>query len=1313
MIFMAKAHFLAPMFGNCELSEFKQKKLMHQMQTCLGRSIKLTLETVYFLQLRAESIISNEDKSKLYDLLNVYERQNTNINHQYIWITPRIGTQSPWSSKTTELLNICGFQSVEKIERGTRYSFDSDVDLTELKNCASILMDPLVDSVFFGSMTPQLWKDELPRALVYIPLLEQGMLALEHANKSLGLALAVDEIIYLYEHYLALNRNPTDVELMMFAQANSEHCRHKTFNADWKIDGIDQSDSLFKMVKRTYEACPDHVLSAYADNAAVIEGYGAQRFFPNPKTKEYNKISEPAHILLKVETHNHPTAIAPYPGAATGSGGEIRDEGATGRGAKPKAGLVGFTVSDLRIPEFIQSWEQGYGKPQRIVSPLTIMLDGPIGAAAFNNEFGRPNLCGYFRTYEYKVNISGSEQVFGYHKPIMLAGGIGNIRPDHVEKKTIPKGAHLIVLGGPALLIGLGGGAASSMASGMSSDALDFASVQRHNPEMERRCQEVIDRCWQLGEHNPILFIHDVGAGGLSNALPELVKDGGSGGQFELRKIFSVEAGLSPLELWCNEAQERYVLAVLEEHLKTFSDLCERERCPFAVVGTAIDEAKILVTDELLGETPIDLPNELLFGKPPKLIKSFVTAEYPKSLFNTESIELNAALDKILRLPAVASKQFLITIGDRTVTGLVHRDQMIGPWQIPVADCAITLNDYVGYSGEVMAMGERTPIAVINPIASGRMAVGEALTNILAGPVTTLSEIKLSANWMVASGQPLQDQALFSTVQAVCTQLCPALSLTIPVGKDSTSMHTQWTEIDEQGMTQHKSVTSPLSLIISAVAAVSDIRGAVTPELQLDVGETCLLLVDLGRGENRLGGSALAQVHQALGETTPDLDSVDDVSNFFHVIQQLKQNKKILAYHDRSDGGCITSLLEMAFASGTGLTIELNTLCKNTAAVIPALFNEELGAILQIKSSDLTEVRSCFAQQQLSDCLFLLGQPTQSSEIIIQYHHQILLQRKRIDLQKMWSETSFRLQSLRDHPDCAQQEFNAISDPNNFGLNVKVMFNPEEDITAPYIQRGIKPKIAILREQGVNGQIEMAAAFDQAGFSCIDVHMSDLLAQRTQLKEFHGLVACGGFSYGDVLGAGQGWAKSILFNTQLNDQFSEFFQRTDTFGLGVCNGCQMMSALKTLIPGAEHWPALMRNQSEQFEARLSLVEIQASPSILLLDMAGCRLPVAVAHGEGRMVFHSPAQLSNTSQQQLISLRYVDSGGKVTENYPENPNGSLQGITGLCNVDGRFTIMMPHPERVFRRVQLSWSPKEWTGEFSPWMRLFRNARRWIN
>ncbi|AFH92505.1 TPA: phosphoribosylformylglycinamidine synthase [Providencia stuartii] len=1287
--------------GSPALSAFRIARLLALFAEKQLPVTDIYAEYMHFAELSAP--LSESEQGKLRSLLkygpSLAEHEPFG---KLILVTPRPGTISPWSSKATDIAHNCGLSQVERIERGIAYYVQADsLSQAQWLDVAALLHDRMMESVF-GSFeqAEALFVHHQPAPMKVIDISRHGRTALEKANVEMGLALADDEIDYLLNAFTELKRNPTDVELYMFAQANSEHCRHKIFNADWIIDGEKQPKSLFKMIKNTFETTPDYVLSAYKDNAAVMEGSSVGRFFPESDSRTYRYHQEDAHILMKVETHNHPTAISPWPGAATGSGGEIRDEGATGRGAKPKAGLVGFSVSNLRIPGFEQPWEEDFGKPERIVTALDIMLEGPLGGAAFNNEFGRPALLGYFRTYEEKVNSHNGEELRGYHKPIMLAGGIGNIRADHVQKGEIPVGAKLIVLGGPSMNIGLGGGAASSMASGQSDADLDFASVQRDNPEMERRCQEVIDNCWQLGENNPILFIHDVGAGGLSNAMPELVSDGGRGGCFELRKILNDEPGMSPLEVWCNESQERYVLAVAPEQMALFTAICERERAPFAVIGEATEQRELVLKDAHFNNQPIDMPLDVLLGKTPKMLRDVNTLKAQPGALDRTSIHLNEAVKRVLHLPAVAEKTFLITIGDRTVTGMVARDQMVGPWQIPVADCAVTTASLDSYYGEAMSIGERTPVALLDFAASARMAVGEALTNIASAYVQDLKRVKLSANWMAAAGHPGEDAGLYEAVKAVGEELCPALGLTIPVGKDSMSMKTRWQDNGEE-----REMTSPLSLIISAFGRVEDVRLTVTPELKTDV-DSALMLIDLGQGHNALGGSALAQVYRQLGNKAPDVRDPKLLSGFFAAIQRLLSEQKLLAYHDRSDGGLFVTLAEMAFAGHCGINVDISEFDED---ILAALFNEELGAVIQIKQQDKQYVENCFAEAGLGECLHYLGTVTQEDALVINSRDTVVYQESRSTLREWWAETTWQMQRLRDNEACADEEHKAKLDSQDPGLNTQLTFDIAEDIAAPYILSGVRPKVAVLREQGVNSHVEMAAAFDRAGFDAVDVHMSDLLAGHLSLAGFQTLVACGGFSYGDVLGAGEGWAKSILFNNQVRDEFAAFFARQDTLSLGVCNGCQMMSNLYELIPGAELWPRFVRNRSERFEARFSLVEVAKSPSLLLQDMVGSRMPIAVSHGEGLVEARNPAHIQQLENHSLVALRFVNNYGQVTEQYPANPNGSVNGITSVTSMDGRATIMMPHPERVFRTVSHSWHPENW-GEDGPWMRIFRNARK---
>ncbi len=1287
--------------GSPALSPFRLNQLSLRFQQAQLPVKSCYAEYVHFAELR-EALNALEEQ----ELTQLLHYGPTLAQHEpkgeCFIVIPRVGTISSWSSKATDIAHNCGLNKVVRLERGLAFYFELERALNEQEQAQLIshIYDRMMETVI---RTPQeaevLFQQQPPKAFTRVDILAGGRSALEQANVELGLALAEDEIDYLVENFTALGRNPTDVELYMFAQANSEHCRHKIFNADWIIDGEKQEKSLFKMIKNTFEKTPDYVLSAYKDNAAVMEGSKVGRFFPD-QDGQYRYHNEDAHILMKVETHNHPTAISPFPGAATGSGGEIRDEGATGRGAKPKAGLVGFSVSNLLIPDFEQPWEAPLSKPNRIASALDIMLEGPLGGAAFNNEFGRPALLGYFRTYEEKVNSFNGEEVRGYHKPIMLAGGIGNIRAEHVQKGEIPVGAKLIVLGGPAMNIGLGGGAASSMASGKSKEDLDFASVQRDNPEMERRCQEVIDRCWQMGEDNPILFIHDVGAGGLSNAMPELVHDGGRGGRFELRDILCDEKGMSPLEIWCNESQERYVLAVAPEKLALFEQLCQRERAPFAVIGEATEQEHLTLHDDHFHNDPIDLPMNVLLGKTPKMTRDVVSKQVHNPPLDQSTIELKEALHRVLRLPVVAEKTFLITIGDRSVTGMVARDQMVGPWQVPVADCAVTTTALDSYHGEAMAMGERAPVALLDFAASARLAVAESLTNIAATDIGDIKRIKLSANWMSAAGHTGEDAGLYEAVKAVGEELCPQLGLTIPVGKDSMSMKTTWQENGEQ-----KSVTAPLSLVISAFARVEDVRKTVTPQLRTDKGSSRLLLIDLGEGKNRLGATALAQVYKQLGDKPADVVNVESLKGFFNAIQQLVNEQKLLAYHDRSDGGLIITLAEMAFAGHCGVSVDISALGDNDLAV---LFNEELGAVIQVKDSDLSTVRQAFEQNGVLHLLKELGTVTTDNQVEITRGTKVLLKETRSELRGIWAELTHKMQALRDNPECADQEFAAKKNPNDKGFSVSLTYDVNEDIAAPYIATGVRPRIAILREQGVNSHYEMAAAFDRAGFDAIDVHMSDLQQQRHHLKDFQALVACGGFSYGDVLGAGGGWAKFILFNTALREQFATFFERENTLALGVCNGCQMLANLAEIIPGTEAWPRFVRNQSERFEARAAMVRINDTASLWFNGMAGSHMPIAVSHGEGRVEFKNDQQLAMLREQNLIIAQYIDNDLKPTTQYPANPNGSVDGITALTNRNGRVAIMMPHPERVYRAVSNSWYPEDWT-EDGAWMRLFRNAR----
>jgi phosphoribosylformylglycinamidine synthase len=1286
--------------GFCALSNFRINRLISQLQAIEPSIDSLTTQFIHFVDVADD--LSDSELSLLKELLSYGGREAVpRLSGERLLVLPRSGTISPWSSKATEIAQRCGLYSVKRIERGIEYSIAASGSLSDAvkKRLSSLLYDRMTQTVCFGAIDSGFFAEHQPKPLQTVDILGQGREALIAANTQLGMALSEDEIDYLVASFITLDRNPTDVELMMFAQANSEHCRHKIFNASWTIDGVEQAQSLFAMIRNTSAKSPKGILTAYSDNSSVVGGANTQVFIRNQMTGEYSYTEEASHLLMKVETHNHPTAISPFPGAATGSGGEIRDEGATGRGSATKAGLTGFSVSHLKIPGFAQPWEEDNGKPERIASALQIMLEGPLGGAAFNNEFGRPNLAGYFRSFEQPVSNCENEY-WGYHKPIMIAGGMGSIRPMLVNKQPIPAGALIIILGGPAMLIGLGGGAASSQASGSGAEDLDFASVQRENPEMQRRCQEVINHCNALGDESPIVSIHDLGAGGLSNAVPEIIHDCGRGGQFELRNVQNADLGMSPMQIWCNEAQERYVIAIKPEALELFTAFCEREHCLYAVIGKVTEEEHLTLSDSLLGDKPVDLPMSVLFGKPPKMHRKVGRITPHKTELDFGGVKLDEAIKRVLSFPAVADKSFLIHIGDRSVTGLVARDQMIGPWQVPVADVAVTASGFYALTGEAMAMGERTPIAVIDAPGSGRMAIGEAITNIAAASIEALGDIKLSANWMAATGYQGEDAALFDTVKAVGLDLCPQLGIAIPVGKDSLSMLTVW-----QDRTGGKTMTAPLSLIITAFAPVVDVIKTLTPQLQ-NVVESVLILVDLGLGKNRLGGSVLAQVYEQMGDLSPDLDDPAILKGFFNTIQTLNRQNRLLAYHDRSDGGLLATVAEMLFASRLGISLCTDTLGDD---ILAALFNEELGAVLQVHGHDVDAVIKLFKQAGLADGIHIVGNLAKSQQLSIYHADKTIYSATRIELQSTWSEVSYRMQALRDNPDCAKQQFDLIADDNDPGLHVALTFDVNDDITAPFINTS-KPKIAILREQGVNGHVEMAAAFDRAGFTSIDVHISDIIHGRVSLAGFTGLVACGGFSYGDVLGAGGGWAKSILFNPRAREEFAAFFARQDSFGLGVCNGCQMMSGLQEIIPGAEHWPRFMRNTSEQFEARVVMVEVQPSPSLLLAGMAGSILPVVVAHGEGRAVFAGDSMLAVNAQK--VTLSYVDNYGAITEAFPANPNGSPLGITGLTTSDGRFTIMMPHPERCFRTLQNSWHPQDWQ-EYGGWMRLFRNARVWVN
>ncbi len=1297
--------------GAPALSRFRLERLLGVIESQDPRVIAVASRWVHFID--SSRPLASAEHEVLGKLLTYGAREHgatpaaapvAGRTEHKILVTPRVGTESPWSSKATDIMHVCGLKAINRVERGTLYVLECSAPLTaaELHSLAAHVHDRMTESTWIDCVDPKgLFHGAPARPLRVVALQGDAHAALSRANLDWGLALSKDEIEYLVQAFGALGRDPTDVELMMFAQANSEHCRHKIFNADFVVDGEPMPLSLFALIRATYARNSGGVLSAYRDNAAVIEGAAATRFFADPHTQRYSGTVEPADILMKVETHNHPTAIAPFPGAATGAGGEIRDEGATGIGAKPKAGLVGFSVSNLKIPGMMQPWEIEFGKPERIASALDIMLAAPLGAAAFNNEFGRPNTCGYFRVFEQRTQESGRDVIRGYHKPIMIAGGLGNVRRTDVEKKDVVVGAPLVVLGGPAMLIGLGGGAASSVGSGQSSSDLDFASVQRANAEIQRRAQEVIDRCWALGADNPILLIHDVGAGGLSNALPEAIAHSHRGGRIDLRKIPSAESELSPMEIWCNEAQERYVLALAPGSVALFTSLCERERCPFAVVGEITADGMLKVGDPLLRATPVDMSIDLLLGKPPRMTRDVRSVGKQNATLSTAGTSMAESLDRLLGLPTIADKTFLIAIGDRTVGGLISRDQMVGPWQVPVADVAVSLSDYEGYTGEAMAMGERAPVAVLDAPASGRLAVSEAITNILAADIQRLEDIRLSANWMAACGEPGEDADLYATVRAVSVDLCVSLGITIPVGKDSLSMKTAWR--DSAG--EHR-VLAPVSLVISAFAPVRDARKTLTPQPDL-TRSSRLLWIDLGGGKARLGGSCWAQVHSKSGGRPADLDSPELLRALFAALRELKDRDLLLAYHDVSDGGVLLTLLEMAFAGRCGLALDLG----QVSDPIGACFAEELGVVLQVPAPRAAAAAAILSKHGLAAYGRDIGEPRSGTAIQIRANDEVVYSASRPDLQRRWSEVSFRMQELRDNPQCAREEYSRLADADDPGLHAALSYDPAEDVAAPFIARGVRPAVAVLREQGVNSHIEMAAVFTRAGFDAYDVHMTDILAGRVRLGRFHGMVACGGFSYGDVLGAGEGWAKSILFNARARDEFVNFFRRESTFTLGVCNGCQMLSALKELIPGAAAWPRFVRNHSEQYEARLALVRVPESKSVLLSGMQESVLPIAVAHGEGRAEFDaqsSPAALIGAG---LATLQYVDMRDQPTEMYPFNPNGSALGLAGVCSTDGRVTSLMPHPERVYRTVQNSWAPRQWQ-EDGGWMRLFRNARVFV-
>lgn len=1287
--------------GSAALSPFRIEKIQNRLSEICPNIGHVYAEFRHFSWV--DGVLSAQQENTLKQILTYGPNlQAEEPVGELILVLPRVGTISPWASRATDIVQHCGLQEIHRVERGIAYYVQTQngqpLTAHERQLLLPLIHDRMTESVFADMQdAAKLYHTDTPKPLSTVDLLTGGKAALNQANSDMGLALSPDEVDYLFDNYTKMQRNPTDVELMMFAQANSEHCRHKIFNADWIIDGAQQEMSLFAMIRNTHKLHPGKTVVAYSDNSSIVAGQQAneptKRFYP-AENGAYRFIEEDMHYLMKVETHNHPTAISPFAGAATGAGGEIRDEGATGSGSKPKAGLTGFSVSNLNIPNFTQPWESSaYGKPGRIASPLQIMVDGPLGGAAYNNEFGRPNITGYFRTFE----LEAENEVRGYHKPIMLAGGIGNISAQHSKKNPIPPGAALVQLGGPAMLIGLGGSAASSMDTGSNVENLDFDSVQRGNPELERRAQEVIDRCWQLGEGNPILSIHDVGAGGISNAFPELVNDAGVGATFQLRDVNNEEPGMSPRELWSNEAQERYVMAIAQQDLPRFKAICERERCPYAVVGYATEERHLTVADRYFDNKPVDMDLSVLLGKPPKMTRDVKSTVKQLRAFDTSKIDLKEAAARVLRLPGVADKTFLITIGDRSVTGLVAREQMVGPWQVPVADVGVTLAGYETYRGEAFALGEKAPLALINAPASGRMAIGESVTNIAASLIDDISDLKLSANWMAPAGHAGEDAALFETVKAVGMELCPQLGVSIPVGKDSMSMKTIW---HDDG--KNKTVTSPISLVVTAFAATPDARKTLTPQLQTNVVSK-LVLIDLGAGKNRMGGSSLAQVYGEVGNIAPDVDNAGQLKHFFNTIQQLNKSGKILAYHDRSDGGLFTTLVEMAFAGHCGLSIDVSDL---KGSIVDALYNEELGAVIQVPAEDVQAVIA-----QFNGLAHVIGDVTDANLVEITQHKKVVFSDTRVNLHRMWSETTYQMQKLRDNPLSAQQEYDRLLNVDDRGLFTELSYDPSENIAAPYIATGARPKMAILREQGVNGHVEMAASFDRAGFAAYDVHMSDIISGRVTLKDFSGVVACGGFSYGDVLGAGEGWAKSILFNARARDEFAAFFNRKDSFALGVCNGCQMMSNLRELIPGAAHWPHFVRNRSEQFEARLSMVEILESPSLFFNGMAGSKMPIAVAHGEGYAEFSQLSDVNELLAKNLVTMRFVDNASIPTEVYPFNPNGSPQGVTGLTSTDGRFSIMMPHPERIIRNVQNTWQQCG-NAEDSAWIRMFRNARRFI-
>ena len=1316
--------------GGNALSAFRAQALLPKLQAAAPRVTAVHARFVHWVWL--DQALDRGAMDKLAALLTYGDPYAGPADGELVVVTPRFGTVSPWASKATDIAHNCGL-ALHRVERVTEYRLSLKGGLLggskpltpeEREAVAALLHDRMTESAALERQAAAHLFDEQPGlAVEHVDVLGKGRAALEVANKEFGLALSDDEIDYLVAAFQNLKRNPSDVELMMFAQANSEHCRHKIFNANFTIDGQPQELSMFGMIRNTEKLSPQYSVVAYSDNAAVMQGGPVERWLPQGYTNapQYTARHETAHVLMKVETHNHPTAISPHPGASTGAGGEIRDEGATGRGARPKAGLTGFSVSNLQLPGTNEPWEQvRYGKPEHIASALQIMTEGPLGGAAFNNEFGRPNLGGYFRVYE--QTVAGVRR--GYHKPIMIAGGLGTISDGQTHKLPFGAGTLLIQLGGPGMRIGMGGGAASSMAAGTNTAALDFDSVQRGNPEIQRRAQEVINHCWALGDKNPILAIHDVGAGGISNAFPELVDGAGKGATFDLRKVPLEETGLAPKEIWCNESQERYVLAVAPESLPIFTAMAERERCPFAVIGTATDDKELILEDGPGGDRPIDMPMDVLLGKPPKMHRDVKRMTREEKSLDLTGVKLEQVAFDVLRHPTVASKRFLVTIGDRTVGGLNHRDQMVGPWQVPVADCAVTLADYAGFRGEAMSMGERTPLASLDAPASGRMAVAEAITNLLAAPID-LPRVKLSCNWMAACGEPGEDAALYDTVKAVGMELCPALGIGVPVGKDSLSMRTRWADGSET-----KQVTAPVSLIVSAFATLDDVRGTLTPQLQ--PGDTTLIAIDLGNGKHRMGGSMLAQVLNQFGNTVPDLDDPAQLKALVGAINRLRAEGKLLAYHDRSDGGLWAAVAEMAFAGHLGVSLNVDMLVTESAGIedsraeygdsknwaqqvgerraeltLKALFNEELGAVIQVPTSERDAVMATLRELGLSKHSHVIGKPNDRGVLEVWRDTRQVFAAPLEQLHKTWDEVSWRIAQQRDNPACADAEHAAAGRADDPGLHVHLTFDPAEDVAAPFINSGARPKLAILREQGVNSHVEMSYAMHQAGFDTFDVHMSDLQGGRARLDMFKGFIACGGFSYGDTLGAGEGWARSVMFNPVLAEQFAAFFGRNDTFALGVCNGCQMMAALSPIIPGAQDWPKFTRNKSEQFEARLSLVEVLESPSIFFTGMAGSRLPIAVAHGEGFADFSQRGDAAKVFR----AMRFVDNAGAPTEAYPFNPNGSPEALTSVTTADGRFTVLMPHPERVFRNVLMSWTSGD-TSQKSPWMRMFRNARKWV-